>query len=172
MGNWDFDKLMTSKSIRRKTVPIVMDGEWAQRLFDAQTKVVEIEAETRQAGLRTQRLPEIERLREEIAELEAQKDDKVCDFVLRSISEDRYERLVKAHPPTKEQRQRASLTGLPVNWNEDTFPVALIHACLVEPALTLEQLTELRESDDWNTSELADLFLTAQQLSASRPRLA
>ena len=67
--------------------------------------------------------------------------DDHADLRFRSIPRPDYRRLLDEHPPVDEAD----------NWNEDTFPPALIAACAVEPPFTLDEATEL-----WNTWDAGD----------------
>lgn len=89
-------------------------------------------------------------------------------FELRSIGANEFDRLLLAHPPTKEERQESRVLGLdPPGFNGDTFPRALIAASLVSPSLTVEEVAALFDDPAWSKAELTGLFVTALTLNNS-----
>ena len=76
---------------------------------------------------------EIERLAAEVAASQ-------FEFTFEAISSHDYAELVRRHPPTPEHAQ----AGLA--FNADTFPVALIARCAVEPTITPGQAQQLLDS--------------------------
>lgn len=94
-----------------------------------------------------------------------------------AIGSKRWETLLADHPPTDAQ-QREHLAeqekvGIPLQarrrlqWNVDTFPPALIAACIVEPKLTVAQAEELWESEAWNAGELDAIFSAAVRVNTT-----
>jgi hypothetical protein len=184
--SWDWDKIVSTKTAARESVDIVMDRGWGERLGRAQMRHAVLVEQQQRDRSNTALLDEVTQLSDEIEDLIEQKPDKVCTFVFRSIAPDRYERLVRRHPPTQTQRSAAAKLGRSVSFNEETFPQALIKACLVEPKLTGEQVDALWngggddvDPDDpeapigsrFSSAELADLFITAQTANMSRTRI-
>jgi hypothetical protein len=93
----------------------------------------------------------------------------VLTFRFRGLAPHEYDDLVDVHQPTPEQVRRAAKAGQPPpGWNEDTFPQALVAACLVEPPYDPQQVAEMWKSDDWNGSELGALFGAAYNACRSR----
>ena len=161
------------------TLRLVMDAD----LIDAQTRA----AAVRDAAERKQRLfantdpgnpdrvaaedayrtadAEFQRISDEVEEA-------TVDFRFRALSRQRYQDLVRAHPPTQEQKdnyaKEAAAQGLPkaqqsgLRFNTDTFPAALVAACLIEPAVDADTVQEWWDSDDWNETELTRLLITAE----------
>lgn len=74
-----------------------------------------------------------------------------------------YTTLKAEHPPTAEDdAEVAELTGKPdakARWHSDTFGPALVAACLIEPAVTVEQAVEL--AADMNEAEWNRLLWAA-----------
>lgn len=81
------------------------------------------------------------------------------DLRLRALPRREYRALLESHPAVKEG----------ADWNADTFPPALLAACLVQPEFTLEQATEIW--DEWETEEASRLFLAAYYLNEDAKRL-
>ncbi|MER5302129.1 hypothetical protein ABT039_22100 [Streptomyces lasiicapitis] len=83
-----------------------------------------------------------------------------CDvLVFRALPGGVFTELVKAHPPTEEQADAGS------DWNEDSFPAALIAAASTDP-MTEEDAAELLA--EWGMADRAALFQSA--LSAQNAR--
>jgi hypothetical protein len=83
--------------------------------------------------------PRVTELEAELEDVRSQMLDASIDFVCRALPAKQLSDLIAAHPARKDD------VGKPIDeaWNPDTFGVALVHACLTEPALTLPQVEEL-----------------------------
>jgi hypothetical protein len=79
--------------------------------------------------------------------------------VLQAIGSFAYDELVAAHPPTPQQKKEGDNP-----YNLDTFAPALISACSKEPALSLEQASELYKADNMSPGEMVALFLECLKL--------
>ncbi|MFD5451184.1 hypothetical protein [Streptomyces sp. NPDC127100] len=80
-------------------------------------------------------------------------------LVFRALPGDTFTKLVQRHPPTEEQVESGS------DWNEDTFPAALVAAASVDP-MTEDDAAELLAT--WGVADRAALFQAA--LSAQNTR--
>lgn len=80
---------------------------------------------------------EIDAVNEELAQYEFK-------FKVRALARREWSDLLAAHPPTKEQKK----SGERVDFNPETFPQALLSACLVHPKMTVEQVEELSAGGD------------------------
>ena len=87
-------------------------------------------------------------------------DGETVDLVMRyrAIGSSEYDRLIAAHPPTKEQQKNGAI------YNSDEFAPALISAVSSEPKLTVEQAATLFRSDEWSSGEAGSLFINALRL--------
>ena len=65
---------------------------------------------------------------ERVADLEAQVLGATVDFVLGGLTQDKYRALEAAHPAPDGEG----------GWNLDTFPEALVRACLLSPAVAAD----------------------------------
>lgn len=166
-----FDQIKERKKLPTEIVPIVLDGAWGQEMIEAQTTVQALEAAARTRPSDTTLTPQIEEATAKLDALIEQRSEKVADFKFKALGRDRYERLIKAHPPTKDQRTEAARQQRNVTWNEDTFPPALISACLISPKMTEAQVRELLDDDEWNEADCGALFTGAQQACLTRPVL-
>lgn len=178
--SWTFDDLKARKTPAREVCDIIVDREWGQELGEAQLRLGVLETALARPGRQsdTSLMGEIEELTAKIAGLEARKSEAICRFVFKSIPSDRYERIVAANPPTKTQRAEAAALGRSMAYNPGTFPPALVHACLISPELSWDQVQEIFHPGDgdesagavWSPAELADLFRAAETANISRPR--
>lgn len=80
------------------------------------------------------------------------------EFVFAALSSLELDRLQAKYPPTAQQK----LEGMA--WNSQTFPPALVAACLQDPEVSEEEMTEIWQSGAWSTGELGTLFTTASNL--------
>jgi hypothetical protein len=83
---------------------------------------------------------------------------------LRALPQHEYAKLKAAHPPTDADHAKVrEESGDPkdkARWNEKTFSVALVAACVIEPEkLSREEAQQLQA--DWNEAEWAGLFVAA-----------
>lgn len=77
---------------------------------------------------------------------------------LRAISSRQYDKLQAENAPTPKQRDQGAV------YNPDTFAPALISACSLEPHLSVEEATELYNSDEWSSGEIGGLFMECIRL--------
>lgn len=91
-------------------------------------------------------------------------------FRFRAIGRKRYEALKLEHPPTDKQIEQAEKDGEPVEWNVDTFPQAIVAACMVDittgagetfPPLDEDGTKALWDDDAWTTDDLVILWNAA-----------
>lgn len=75
------------------------------------------------------------------------------ELTLRALPRKEYRVLLDEHPPVEDGK----------DWNGETFPPALIAACVVEPVFTLQQATQLW--DEWEAGDAARVFLTCFNLN-------
>lgn len=73
-------------------------------------------------------------LAERITDLEQQMVDSTVSFRFRALSRNEWAALEAAHPKREGSDER---------FNLETFPPALIHACLIDPVMTLDEINEL-----------------------------
>lgn len=83
-------------------------------------------------------------------------------ITVRAIGRRAYENLARSHPPTEAQIaevKKAAPDATP-QWNTDTFPPALVAACMIEPTISIAEATELL--DNWNIEESTRLFMACE----------
>lgn len=160
-----YDHLKSMKKPVLKTIRICLNSELSQALADAEgeLQMAEIEAEHSPNPETAQRLADVQR---RIEEARAAATEQSVKFVFRSIGRKTYERLVRENPPTEKQKKEAEDRGDnpdDLDWDAEKFPPLLVAATLVEPELTEEQVLEIFNSDDWSSTELSILYVTAQE---------
>ena len=85
-------------------------------------------------------------------------NEQQVEFTFAALSAHDLDKLQAKHAPTASQK----LQGMA--WNGDTFPPALVAACLTDPEVSLEEMNEIWTSGEWSTGELSTLFDTASRL--------
>jgi hypothetical protein len=109
---------------------------------------------------------------------EAEMEEATVEIRLQSIGRKAYDALVEQHKATPEQniehrqeqaQELMKQKGLSLDkameltadapYNAETFPIALIAACAVEPELAEEDVQEFWE--DWNLNEFLQLWMAA-----------
>jgi hypothetical protein len=89
-------------------------------------------------------------------------EEETVELRFRSIGRKRYDDLVRAHPPTDEQKAEAA----DVPYEVESFSVALIAASCVEPKMTEDEVAELSET--WNVAEFMQLWMAALEVNTQR----
>jgi hypothetical protein len=97
-----------------------------------------------------------------IEELEEKAEESKVEFIVSSIGNQHYRRLVDEHPPTDQDREKDP----DAEFNYDEFAPALIHACTVQPKLTKKNAQEIY--NDWDPGEVNNLFLACTMVQLSR----
>lgn len=160
----DFKSMIKKKKVKTTVAPILLEPDLADALDETQRLLGRLYVGGSKAGAS-------EELKKKIAELEkqAEKQKKELEehtlyFRFRSIGRVGLDDMLSEHAPTKQQIAKAREQGeTDLQYNPDTFPVALIAASSYEPEMTLEEVQEMWDSPDWNTNELVLLFMKAQE---------
>lgn len=153
---------LRSRKPREMTVSVCLDEDLSAALEDAEQAVfLAVTPEQKKAAAQA---------------LDAARDaaeGSTVTMLVRSVGRKAYDDLVLANPPTPVQVARAQADWLatvsaatamgerpgqfePPDWDAEKFAPALIAACAVEPALTLEEATSL--FDEWCPAEVSALF--------------
>lgn len=93
----------------------------------------------RQGDLRENRIPEATAVAERIAELEAETDAASVEFKIKAVTRTEWVALLKAHPPTDEEREAGNDFG-------EGMAAAALAACSVDPEMSLEQAQQLLDT--------------------------
>lgn len=130
-----FDDVLAGFTAQRATARITMRGDLAvelERLGEQLDEAKRFDEEANDAATATA-LPIAER----IAELEAEADASVREFVFECIGARQWSDLVAAHPPSAEQKDEGA------QWGE-TFGEAAMQRSCVQPKMTEAQCRTLR----------------------------
>lgn len=111
-----------------------------------------------------------------LADLEKLVEENSILFKFRSIGRKKFEKLQELHPPTEEQekefeeavKDNPQLRGQKVPFNTETYPRALIVACMIEPKLTQSEVADWLEDDSWNEAEIEAMFTAAMEANTQR----
>jgi hypothetical protein len=164
---------LLKKRAATKTVEVVLDPDAARAVHEAEDRVNRAEARVRVTPDDPAAQEALWAAREQLEGLRAQaaKDDVVVTLRFRSIGRHAYDDLIRQHPPTPDQQDEAKEAGGTLNFNPETFPPAVVAACLEEPRLSVDEVTEMWESAEWNQAELAELFSAAVDVNSRRETL-
>lgn len=170
-----FEDLLNRKKPVTDTVEIPLDPGLAEELEDARKTrdVSAARAAVRQNDTEAQ--AQAWEAEEKVLRLEQRlrDEDAVAYFTFQAIGRAAYEAIVAAHPASAEQRIKLKRLGLKddivgqVAWDEETFPPAIVAACLVEPNLTEDEVVALWRSDCWNQAELSKLVIAAIKINGT-----
>jgi hypothetical protein len=156
------DDILNRKQANRSTVWIPLDNDLADAYREADTafNAAQSFATVRGDDKDAQRRADDASLELESAKV-ALKEASIR-FVFQAVGRKRYEQIVLENPATKEQQRKARelRTDVP-EFNEDTFPQALVAACLVDPILSEEDVHKLWDSDNFSIAEQRNLFQAA-----------
>lgn len=157
-----YDHLRSKKKPVTRTVPFCLDDTVAHDIALAE--------EARDAAVEHKRpVEEIEKLEANLDRLRKKARTVSVDFKFRSMKPREFDSLLDEHPPTKEQKDAARKAGnAGLTFNPETYPPALVAASLIEPDLTVEDVTDMWTSGDWNHGELNVLFFSALDVNQNR----
>lgn len=164
-----FDHLKKKKPVE-VTVVVHHDDALVKAYESAQQALGEAEFTAGADGDET--ASRLDRLREAAESAREALEDETTWLTFRSIGRRAYDALIEAHPPTKEQLEKAEKENLPrPQYDEDSFAIAVVAASCVDPStgeqfMTEEQVAEL--FDDWNTAEVVALYTAALQCNSVR----
>lgn len=159
----------------RRTVWVGVDPELAATLQEAEQRVKRQETSIQVRGSEATAADRtlLETLRDRVEELRNEIKSTATPFVFEAIGHNRYDKLIKAHPPSSEQIEAAKKENTEIGFNPETFPFALIDASCVEPAFEPGELATWLEDDEdgeWNQAEINDLFNGAMAVNLSHAR--
>lgn len=156
------DHLRSQKRPVRKTVVIAGDNVLAEEVSALEEEVRRLRAtmELRRGDAEAERTSLLEEKEAVLAVKKQELEEASVKFVFQAIRRDRYDALVSEHPPTDKQREEAEAVGESgLAFNPDTFPIALIVECMVEPSgYDRAEMVDWLSSESWNQSELLTLF--------------
>ena len=148
----------------------MLDPDLADEFNEAKSKVELLDMRSRSQPENEELLHELHDAERELARMGAvvEEAEAVVSFRFKGLPPHEYDGLVNDHQPTPEQRKKAKAAGDVATFNEDTFPQALVAACLDDPKLSLDEVQALWKDENWNSAELQALFVAALQVNSSR----
>lgn len=151
MASWDQVRTQHRPALQTARVP--MRGD----LLD---EIEALELQARAAAIADEKLnrdPEAPAIAERIQELEVELEESVVEFKFRAVGRRLEADLLAQHPPTDAGRAKAEAEGVTAQWNQDTYPPALMAAACVEPPdATVEDFAHLWEN--WSKGQLTPLW--------------
>lgn len=147
--------IMAKKKAVTKSVSIQLDGVVADEIF-ALRALAEAARDSDRVSNTPAQEPAILR---QIDELVEASQDTVQVFSFKSVGRPRYDELVDENPPSKEARKEGA------EFDQDTFPPALVSESSLKPNISLKQAVEIFSSPDWNNAELRKLFFAALEVN-------
>jgi hypothetical protein len=153
--------LLAKKKPVTRTVTLVLDGDLADKWNELNLKIGVLK-----------NAPKIDDValataEQELEDLRPAVEDATVKLVLSSIGRKAFQTLVEDYPPTDKQQRDARKEGATLLFNAETFPVALIAASLTEPQMTYDDVQQLFDSENFNDTELTELFSAAMAVNTT-----
>lgn len=175
---------LQKKKPRAKTLDVVLDDELAVEYTDLSREIdAERSALARLGGTAVaDRQRALDAKVARLDDLRERMRDSIVTLRFVGIGRTAFEELVAQHPPTAKQKARAKEDNHPQpEWDEDTFPVAVVGASCKEPDLSVDAyedevdgrtVTRFPRSeqlfDTWNVGELQAATLAALEVNTQR----
>lgn len=167
-------KIKAAKKAPQRVVRIQIDGAAKANIERLRA---ELDAATRQE--RENSAPDmgtssrVKQIQRELSDAIDAAEATEVEFVFQAIGRAAWDRMVMDHKPTQEQirdlRRDLGDKNAQIGWNPETFPPAIISACLVSPRMTVEEATEMYEDPSWNLGELQRLLAAAIAVNQETP---
>lgn len=148
----NIDEVIASAKLPEKTIPMVLRGDLQAEWEDLERQLRAEEDSDDNVSLAGN--PKARELSERMEKLAETMREHEVVFRFRGLSSKAYSDLLTQHRAPEDKRDEA-VDGM--DW--DTFPAALIAACAVDPAMTLQQAERLNEAVSHRQWD--DLFATA-----------
>ncbi len=148
-----FADIKASAKLPEKTVPICVRGDLQAEYEDLERQLKQANAANR--GTLAGTSEDAAAIEELMAALREQMRENTHVFTLRALPKKRWSDLVAQHKPRDEDRR--------LDYNGETFPVALIQACCKDPVMTVKEVEELCDEiltqGQWDALFLAAFLL-------------
>lgn len=168
-GKMSYQEMKAKKKPNTRTVPICMDPELGMAFSNLSAKKEKLEELLE--GLPGDRAlaAELKIVEKKLKELDGEIQDAMYDFKFRAVNSTLIDEILSENQPTPKQLKEAAQKGedAPM-WNPDTMPPAIVAASLQDPELTLEEVQEMWEDENWNAAELLTLFEAAMTVNNTR----
>lgn len=163
------DHLRSSKKPNIAKVTIVLDPDAADRYTEAKDKYdrAKIRMDVRRED--PDLIDDFEAAQAWLDEVRSDIEEDVFVFEFKALGRKKYEKLLSDHPATEAQQAEAKKEKSSYGFNPETFPPALVFACMVDNELTWEDfMEEVWDGENWAGSETTALYLGAMSANADR----
>ena len=153
--NLTIAEIRKRKKAVTKQITVQLDGEVADRIAGLRklyTAARDSDRMSNEPDTAPKILEQVETLVEESRETEVV-------FSFKSVGRPRYEELVEEHPPTKDAKKEGA------EFNDKTFPPALVSEACVDPEMSIEDAVDIFSSPEWNGAELRRIFFAALEVN-------
>ncbi|MFI6296861.1 hypothetical protein ACIBEJ_35090 [Nonomuraea sp. NPDC050790] len=140
-----------------KTVPICLAGDLQAEFEDLERDLAIARDQPEEGTLAGGANPLATQIAQQIVELRERMREHTTVFRFRGLQRKKFKDLVAAHPPSDEDKD----AGNDVDW--ETFGVALVSACAVEPQMSVEQAGEL--ADELTQAQWDSLFAASYSVN-------
>lgn len=168
------DHLRSRKKPMVTKVPIAADAEVAadRKALADRVALLEIQLRALEDAATASQLAEAA---EALRKFDEEHPDNIIMFRFKALNRKKFQDLIKQHPPTAEQIAEAKEEDqdAKLDFNPDTFPQVLIARSMIQEEMSESELIDWLDGDEWNQTELLELFGGAYgaQLSRAIPEL-
>lgn len=168
-----YDHLASRKKPVRKHVWMAMDSDLAEEESEQRQRVATLKVRAKHRPEDEEVQAELVAAEEKLEQLEKKLRADAVKFVFRSLGRRKYDEIINDNQATEEQQAevRKDDPDAVLEFNPETFPPALVAACIESPELSKEEVQKLFDSDDWNSTELMVLFQTALAANIARSQV-
>lgn len=162
-------EILATKRATSEPLPVCLDSVAINRADELEKEVGRAIMAARIDPENPEVVEKLEQLQAELAAAKEYRRTRTAVFVFRALGRKQLEDLERAHKVTKEQvsayREECRTLQVPPNnppnYNFETFPPALIAAAAQTPEITVEEATEMWNSEEFSKGELAAIFQAA-----------
>ena len=161
MGKFASDKptleeIRRLKKPNRQTVEILLDPEMADDIKRLEKDL----RDARRLDARENRNPQAPGIEKQLETLQEEALEYTAEFVFQDIGRKRFEDLIKAYPPSEEEKEAGN------QWDPEAFAPALVAATAFQPEMTIEEASDLL--NEWGHGEAEALFTAALLVCTER----
>lgn len=135
-----YDEIKALAKLPTKGVPLCLRGDLQSEWEGLERELKILKERQKRGGTLSGSSEEMKAVEEKIAALREEMQESTKVFTLRGLSKKRFSDL-KASKPLRDEDKDAG-----VDYNGEEFPVILVQACLVDPALTVPEVEDLVET--------------------------
>jgi predicted nuclease with TOPRIM domain len=135
-----YDEIKSLAKLPTKAVPLCLRGDLQAEYEELEREQKALKERQKRGGTLSGSSDELKALEEKIAVLREEMQESTKVFTLRGLPKKKFSDL-KASKPLREEDKESG-----VDYNGEEFPVLLVQACLVDPALTIPEVEDLVET--------------------------